>query len=569
MDSSKLGTSRISRRTLLRSGVVTGMALAGAPLVPQLAGATAHHTGTGGIDGKLLEATVLELQEAMARSRVSSAEITQFYLDRIAELNPVLGAVIETNPDAIAIARQRDAERRGGRVCGALHGIPVLLKDNIATDDSMQTTAGSFALVGSNVPRDAVIVDRLRKAGAIVLGKANLSEWANFRGFGSINGWSGRGGFTRSPYDLSFDPTGSSSGSAVGASANLTAIAVGTETDGSITAPAAEAAVVGMKPTVGLVSQKGIIPIAHSQDTAGPLCRTVTDAALLLNVLKSPFGDVRGLRLPHDYTKFLDPHALEGVRLAYDHRYVEGDFGPGDDDLLAVVDEALGQMRAAGAVIDDITTADPTAATADGRVPFDDEFTVLLFEFKVQVAEYLKHLRHTKQRTLADLIAFNLANCEEEMRFFGQEIFEMAEATSGDLTDPEYLAAWRTNRGFGRRVIDGALAQGYHAILTPSFSFGTSNPAVAGYPSISVPVGLTAASRPVGLWMAAGFLQEGTLLGLAYATEQVLHGRRPPQLLGSPPPEPPDAGICAAPAGTSAVTHKVAALRSDRLRRRL
>jgi amidase len=569
MDGTNLATTGISRRKLLRSGLVTGMALAGSPLLPQLAGATGRRPASGAFAGDLLEATVLDLQDAMAHSRLSSAEITQFYLDRIAELNPVLGAVIQTNPDAIAIACERDAERRQGRVCSPLHGIPVLLKDNIATDDSMETTAGSLALVGSRVPHDALIVDRLRKAGAVVLGKANLSEWANFRGFGAINGWSARGGFTRSPYDLSFDPTGSSSGSAVGTAANLTAIAVGTETDGSITAPAAEAAVVGMKPSVGLVSQKGIIPIAHSQDTAGPLCRTVTDAALLLNVLRSPFGEARGHRLPRDYTAFLDARALKGVRLAYDHRYVEGDLGPGDADLLAVVDQALSKMRAGGAVIDDITTTDPRTPTADGRVPFDDEFTVLLFEFKVQVAEYLKRLRHTSERTLADLIAFNLAHCEEEMRFFGQEVFEMAEATSGDLTDPEYLAAWRTNRGFGRSVIDGALAQGYDAVLTPSFSFGTSNPAIAGYPSIAVPVGLTAASRPVGLWMAAGFLQEPTLLGLAYATEQLLHGRKPPQLLGSPPPEPPDAGICAAPAATQAVTHSVAAVRADRVRRRV
>jgi amidase len=292
----------------------------------------------------------------------------------------------------------------------------------------------------------------------------------------------------------------------------------------------------------------------------------VTDAALLLNVLRSPFGDVRGHRLPRDYTAFLDAGALKGVRLAYDHRYAEGDFGPGDDDLLAVVNEALDTMRAAGAVIDDITTTDPTTPTADGRVPFDDEFTVLLFEFKVQIAQYLSRLKHTDMRTLADLIAFNLAHCDEEMRYFGQEVFELAEATSGDLTDPEYLAAWRTNRGFGREVIDSALAQGYHAVLTPSYSYGTSNPAVAGYPSISVPVGMTAASRPVALWMAAGFLQEPTLFGLAYATEQLLHGRKPPQLLGTAPQEQ-DAGICAA---LAPVTQQLASQRgAGKLTRRM
>ena len=204
-------------------------------------------------------------------------------------------------------------------------------------------------------------------------------------------------------------------------------------------------------------------------------------------------------------------------------------------------------MRKAGAVIDDVTTADPTTPTAEGRVPFDDEFTVLLFEFKVQIAQYLARLKHTDMRTLADLIAFNLAHCDEEMRYFGQEVFELAEATSGDLTDPEYLAAWRTNRTFGRTVIDSLLAQGYQAVITPSFSFGTSNPAIAGYPSISVPVGFSATGQPVGIWLAAGFLHEPTLLGLAYATEQLLHGRTPPELKGTAPVYP-DAGICAAPA---------------------
>ena len=513
----------------------------------------------------LLEATVLDLQAAMVGSRLSAKEITQLYLDRIAELNPLLGAVIETNPEAIRIAGELDAERSRGLVRGPLHGIPVLIKDNIATADSMQTTAGSLALVGSRVPRDAPIVEGLRTAGAIILGKANLSEWANFRGFRSTNGWSARGGFTRNPYDLSLDPSGSSSGSAVAVAANLTAIAVGTETDGSITSPAAENAIVGLKPTIGLVSQEGIIPIAHSQDTAGPMCRTVTDAALLLAALHSPFGEARGQR--HDYSACLDPGALEGARLAYDRRYADGELGPRDDDLLAVVERALEEMRAAGAVIDEITTADPTTPGADGRVPFDDELLVMLFEIKVHMAEYLEGLGQTDQRTLADLIAFNRAHRDAEVRFYGQELFELAEATGGDLTDPEYLAAWSSNRSFGRSVIDGALAQGYRAVLTPSSSLATSSAATAGYPSISVPVGQTAAGRPVGLWMAAGFLQEPALLGLAYAIEQLLGARRPPQMLGTPPPEPPDAEVRDAPPGTRDVRDAVAALRDERLGR--
>jgi amidase len=518
-------------------------------------------------DAAILEATVLELQAAMARSHLSAAEITQLYLERIAELNPLLGAVIETNPDALRIARELDGERSRGLARGPLHGIPVLVKDNIATGDSMQTTAGSLALVGSRVPRDAPVVDGLRKAGAIILGKANLSEWANFRGLRSINGWSARGGFTRNPYDLSLDPSGSSSGSAVAVAANLAAIAVGTETDGSITSPAAENAIVGLKPTLGLVSQEGIIPIAHSQDTAGPMCRTVTDAALLLAALKSPFGEALGHRLPDDYSAGLDARALQGVRLAYDLRYADGALGPRDDDLLAVIDRALEQMRAAGAVIDEITTEDPTTPGADGRVPFDDELLVMLFEIKVHMAEYLEGLRQTDLRTLADLIAFNRAHGDAEVRFHGQELFELAEATGGDLTDPEYAAAWRSNRSFGRGVIDRALAQGYRAVLTPSSSLGTSTAATAGYPSISVPVGQTPAGRPVAVWMAAGFLQEPALLGLAFAIEQLLGARRPPQMLGSPPPEPPDAGERVAPAVGRGVRDAVAAMRAERLGR--
>ena len=515
----------------------------------------------------ILEATVLELQAAMARSHLSAAEITQLYLDRIAELNPLLGAVIETNPDALRIARELDGERSRGLARGPLHGIPVLVKDNIATGDSMQTTAGSLALVGSRVPRDAPVVDGLRKAGAIILGKANLSEWANFRGLRSINGWSARGGFTRNPYDLSLDPSGSSSGSAVAVAANLAAIAVGTETDGSITSPAAENAIVGLKPTLGLVSQEGIIPIAHSQDTAGPMCRTVTDAALLLAALKSPFGEALGHRLPDDYSAGLDARALQGVRLAYDLRYADGALGPRDDDLLAVIERALERMRGAGAVIDEITTEDPTTPGADGRVPFDDELLVMLFEIKVHMAEYLEGLRQTDLRTLADLIAFNRAHGDAEVRFHGQELFELAEATGGDLTDPEYAAAWRSNRSFGRGVIDRALAQGYRAVLTPSSSLGTSTAATAGYPSISVPVGQTPAGRPVAVWMAAGFLQEPALLGLAFAIEQLLGARRPPQMLGSPPPEPPDAGERVAPAVGRGVRDAVAAMRAERLGR--
>ncbi|MGZ4763698.1 MAG: amidase family protein [Ilumatobacteraceae bacterium] len=493
-------------------------------------------------DEPWIETDVSELQRLMRRGKLTSRQLTEGYLHRIAQLNPILGAVIETNPDATRIARQLDAERRSGRVRGPLHGIPVIVKDNIATADKMQTTAGSLALVGSRVPSDATLVRQLRDAGAIILGKANLSEWANFRGgsadFPPINGWSGRGGFTRNPYVLDLDPCGSSSGSAASAAASLCAVAVGTETDGSILCPSGEQSLVGIKPTVGLVSGNGIIPIAHSQDTAGPITRSVRDAALLLDALRTPQRRLFGQRLPHSYTDFLDAGGLAGARLAYDHRYVEGAYGPGDDTELALIDGVLDSLRRAGATVVDVTSVDPALPDASGRIPFDDEFVVLLYEFKVQIAEYLAPVRHTAMRTLADLIQFNRDHCDDELKWFGQEVFELAEATSGDLNDPEYLAAKATNQGFGKGVIDGVLAMGFDAVITPSFSFGTSPAATSGYPSMAVPVGHTPDGRPVGLWLAASLLQEPTLIRIGYAIEQLLHARVAPTLAGSVPPDP-------------------------------
>jgi amidase len=311
---------------------------------------------------------------------------------------------------------------------------------------------------------------------------------------------------------------------------------------------------VGIKPTVGLVSGRGIIPIAHSQDTAGPMTRSMTDAALLLDAIRVPGSHVLGMPVPASYTEFLDSGALDGARLAYDHRYVEGDFGPGDDTSLAVVDVVLDQLRSAGADVVDVTSIDPTQPDASGRIPFDDELTVLLFEFKVQVAEYLAPLRHTDMRTLADLIQFNNDACDRELKFFGQEIFDLAEATSGDLTDPEYVAAKATNQGFGKAVIDGFLAQGFDAVITPSFSFGTSPAAVSGYPSMAVPVGYTPTGRPVGLWLAAGFMQEPTLIRLGFAIEQLLQARVPPTLSGAVPPVPPLFPGCPTASATSATS---------------
>ena len=543
-----------SRRTFLTSAAVGGASLVAGGLRP--VGASLR---SGGADRPWFEATVPELQQLMGSGELSSRQLTATYLRRIERLNPLLGAVIETNPRALEIAARRDAERRDDEVRGPLHGIPVIVKDNIATEAWMQTTAGSLALVGSRVPEDATIVARLRSAGAVILAKANLSEWANFRGFpppdfpfntNFLNGWSARGGFTYDPYLLSFDPCGSSSGSAVAPAANLCAVAVGTETDGSIACPAGNNLVVGLKPTIGLVSQSGIIPIAHSQDTAGPMTRTVTDTAILLNVLRSPFGRVARQNPPKDYTVFLDRGALKGARIGIDRRQFTPEYGA-LPDINAVVDRSIDAMADAGAeIIDPVDPGDPFTWFENA------EIVVLLNEFKGDIAAYLSQLRNTNMRTLADLIRFNINHCQEEMRFFGQEIFELSQSFSGDLRDPEYLKARALCLELGRdKGIDRALAKhDLDAILSPSYAFGTSGPAVAGYPLMSVPVGISSDGRPAGIWLSGGFLSEPKLIALAYAIEQLLDARTPPRFRGDVPPEPPDAGICSAlGAGTEKV----------------
>jgi amidase len=488
----------------------------------------------------------------MATRRLTSNELTEAYLRRIERLDPLLHAVIETNPEALEIAARRDRERRAGRVRGPLHGIPILVKDNIATNDAMGTTAGSLALVGSRVPRDARIVARLRAAGAVILGKANLSEWANFRGVVPpavserdlfLNGWSARGGFTRNPYDLGRDPCGSSSGSAVAAAANLCAVAIGTETDGSIVCPAAHNAIVGLKPTVGLIAQDGIVPISHSQDTAGPMARTVTDVAVTMDALRSPFGDVAGRRLPRTYRASLRRGALRGARIGVDRRLFTGAKSV-DAGLNAVAEGTFGVMTSLGATLVDPIEAPDTRSIAEA------ELTVLLTEFKADIAVYLAGLRNTSMRTLADLIAFNDEHCDDELRFFGQELFDVAEATTG-LDDPAYRAARdlclevTRARGIDRILTEGRL----DAIIAPAYD-DSSAPAVSGYPSISVPTGLTDDGRPGDVWLYAGSLAEPTLLAFAFDLEQELGARPRPAFAGSLPDEPPDTGICAVPVGS-------------------
>jgi amidase len=543
----RLVDTRLSRRRFLAATAAGGAAILAGGASSMAAPARAPRIADE--DAPWFEASIPELQDLMASGALSSRELTQAYLRRIDALDPTLHSVIETNPQAIGIAAQRDAERRRGKVRGPLHGIPILLKDNIATDDRMETTAGSLALVGSRVPRDAMLVANLRAAGAVILGKTNLSEWANFRGFVPeavieeglfLNGWSGRGGFTRNPYVLTWDPCGSSSGSGVAPAANLCAAAVGTETDGSVVCPAGNNAVVGLKPTVGLVAQSGIIPIAHSQDTAGPMGRTVTDVAILLNVMVSPFGPVAGQDIPADYTAFLERGSLAGARIGVDRRVFSADYFA-DLTLNPLTEDALEIMAAAGATVFDVDAPDPFAF-------FDAEFTVLLHEFKEDIATYLAGLSHTSMRTLADLIAFNIAHCDAEMRYFGQELFEIAEATAG-TSSAEYLEARALCLELARDGIDTLMAdRDLDAIVAPIYSFGSSAPAAAGYPIISVPTGVTEDGRPGGVWMYGGFLSEGRLLALAYDLEQEIGGRPQPQYLGSEPPLPPDAGLCAAPA---------------------
>ncbi len=491
-------------------------------------------------DAIFIEKTIPQLQALMASGQLTSEELVRGYLRRINRLNPLLHSVIETNPDAIEIAERLDRQRRRGHIRGTLHGIPILVKDNIATDDRMETTAGSLALVGSRVPADAPIVRQLRDAGAVILGKANLGEWANFRDdeaetYPLAVGWSARGGSTINAYVLNYTSWGSSSGSANGAAANLCAAAIGTETDGSITGPSAVENIVGLKPTLGLVSQDGIIPIAHEQDTAGPMGRSVTDVAILLGVLQSPFGAAMGRQVPTDYTQFLRRGALQGARIGRDVRFFDysyyGSGLPGDQRAVAFANHALDVMESLGATIVDTDTGDVFAYT-------DDESTALLYEFKAQIADYLATLTNTNMRRLSDLIAFNLAHCEQELVYYDQDVFEASVQTTGYPNNPQYVAARTHARTTARNGIDNALiAQNLDAIVAPHLTNSTG-PAVSGYPNLSLPVGIRDNGKPLGMLMYSTFLREAQLIGFAYDLEQELNVRRQPQFLGFVRPIP-------------------------------
>jgi amidase len=478
----------------------------------------------------LEEATIASLQEGLRARRYTTRSLCTAYLGRIEALDragPALRSVLETNPDALAIADGLDAERKAGRVRGPLHGMPVLIKDNIATADRMMTTAGSLALVGATAPRDAFVAERLRAAGAVILGKTNLSEWANFRGNQSSSGWSGRGGQCRNPYALDRNPCGSSSGTGAAIAANLATVGVGTETDGSIVCPSSACSLVGVKPTLGLISGAGILPIAHSQDTAGPMCRTVTDAAILLGVLGGAGTD---------YTASLDAHGLKGARIGVARKKCFG-YSPEAD---ALVEAAIDVLRGHEAII-----VDPADIPHVGEYD-DSEFTVLLYEFKADVNAYLPEWHRGPMRTLADLIAFNEANKSRELMYFGQETFVQAQE-KGPLTDPAYIDALEKNRRLSRTEgLDVVFAQhNLDAIVAPTgsppwptdlvngdhFLGASSTPAaVAGYPSVCVPVGY-AFGLPVGMSFIGRASSEATLLKLAYAYEQAAQPRRPPRFL--------------------------------------
>ncbi|HEV2665669.1 MAG TPA: amidase [Blastocatellia bacterium] len=466
------------------------------------------------------------------------------YLSRIADIDkqgPRLNSVIEINPDAMAAASALDAELKTKGSRGPLHGIPVLLKDNIDTADRMSTTAGSLALEGSIARRDAFVAQKLRDAGAVILGKTNLSEWANFRSTRSSSGWSGRGGLTRNPYVLDRNPCGSSSGSGVAVSANLCSVAIGTETDGSIVCPATTNGIVGIKPTLGLVSRSGIIPIAHSQDTAGPMARTVADAAILLGVIAgvdsrdSVTQESAGKSFT-DYTRFLDPGGLRGARIGVARKY----FGF-SSDVDRLMNDAIEAMKRSGA-----TVIDPVDL-APSKEYEDSELEVLLYEFKHDLNKYLSDLGpNARFRSLKEIIEFNEKNRGREMPFFGQELFLKAEA-KGPLTSPKYLKALEKNRRLSRtKGIDAVVAKDrLDAIVAPTggpswttdlvngdhFTGGSSTPAaVAGYPAISVPAGFIH-GLPVGISFFGAAYSEPALIKLAYAFEQATRHRRAPGFL--------------------------------------
>ncbi|MFC2165683.1 amidase [Acidobacteriota bacterium] len=535
----------MKRRDFLRCGLVGGAAaIAGPTLTSCQKSSQSNVVENIPKAFELEEITISELQEGMETGRLTARSIAEMYLSRIDDIdknNQKLSSVLEVNPDLLTIADNLDAERKEGRVWGPLHGIPIIIKDNIDTADKLQTTAGSLALLGSKVPKDAFIVQQLRKAGAIILGKSNLSEWANFRSTRSSSGWSGRGGQTKNPYVLDRNPCGSSSGSGASVSANLCSVAIGTETDGSIVCPATANGIVGIKPTIGLVSRSGIIPIAHSQDTAGPMARTVRDAVILLGALTGMDSEDKATSKSNggsfsDYTQFLDPNGLKGARIGVARKT----FGF-HEKVDVLMEEAIDVMKKMGAEV-----IDPADIETDGKFG-DSEYEVLLYEFKADLNKYLARLGpEAPVKTLKDIIAFNEQNREREMPYFEQEIFIEAEK-KGPLTDEVYIKALKQNhRLAGKEGIDKTIQEHkLDAIIAPTGgppwttdlvngdhgAGGSSHfAAVSGYANITVPAGYIF-GLPIGISFFAGAFSEPTLIKLAYSYEQATKFRQPPQLL--------------------------------------
>ena len=538
------------RRGFLKSLAVCSVAGFGSVSALQAAASHSHSPSqksklTAGVEEK----SMAQLSTDMRTGQVSATRLVEGYKRRIEALDrrgPKLNSVLELNPDAVVNAAALDHERKTSGPRGPLHGIPVLLKDNIDTADRMMTTAGSLALVGSPAPRDAFLVERLRRAGAVLLGKTNLSEWANFRGHRSTSGWSGRGGQTRNPYALDRNPSGSSSGSAVAVAANLCAAAIGTETDGSIISPASFNGIVGLKPTVGLVSRSGIIPISNSQDTAGPMARTVADAALILGVIagedpRDPATAASRGKALNDYTRFLEPDGLRGARIGVVRRSL-GVHRAVDRVMLNVLE----RMKAQGAELMDIELPIPSKLR-------EAEGLVLLYEFKAGVNAYLESRGVTARvRTLADVIAFNERHPNEEMPWFGQELLIEAQS-KGPLTDAAYREACETCRTLAQKEGLDAVMDRHQLDAIFSSNGGPAVPidpvygdrssggghysiaAIAGYPSITVPAGFVA-GLPVSVSFLGRAWSEPVLLRIAHGFEQAVQGRRPPRFLAHAQP---------------------------------
>ncbi len=574
---SRIESNGVGRRDFPRLMAAGALAVAAAVAAPSPARAQ------NGAPTQLNEKTVVELQAMMAAGQLTSVQLTQYYVDRILALDqngPGVNSVIELNPDALASARNADTLRDKGKVLGPLHGIPVLLKDNIDTGDKMQTTAGSFALAGKPAVRDSTVAGKLRAGGAVILGKTNLSEWANFRSFFSTSGWSGRGGLAHNPYSLDRNACGSSSGSAASVAANFTAVGLGSETDGSIVCPANVNSVVGIKPTVGVTSRAGVVPISHTQDTIGPHGRTVADAAAVLNVIASRTADPRDPAtsgvplgwqgtgrarpaLPADYTAFVDPNGLRGARVGVTRQGIDN----APPQVIGAFDAAIAAIQAAGATVVDLDGSGFSFASADG------EFVVLLFDFKIDVAKYFgtRVGVPVANKTLTDAIAFNNANAASEMPYFFQEIFELADLFSTDPNAKQpffgisYNEALALDHNAGVNGIDLALSQfNLDAVVAPTdspawttdlllsdhFLFASSGLAGGpGYPIINVP-----AANVLGLPMGISFLgtafSEPTLIKLASGFEAATQARFQPTFTGNvttantggttlTPPKPP------------------------------